>query len=45
MLGKHCIVGSNSVVKGVFPDNCVIVGSPARIIKVFSEEKNCWENI
>ena len=45
LLGSHCIVGSNSVVKGVFPDNCVIVGSPAKIIKVFSKEKNCWEKI
>lgn len=33
VLGKHCIVGSNAVVKGVFPDNSVIAGVPARIIK------------
>lgn len=32
-LGKHCIVGSNAVVKGIYPDNCIIAGVPARIIK------------
>lgn len=43
ILGNHCIVGSNSVVKGVFPDNCVIVGSPAKIIKVYDKERKCWK--
>lgn len=32
-LGKNCIVGANSVVKGNFDDQSVIVGSPARVIK------------
>lgn len=32
-LGKQCIVGANAVVKGEFPDYCVIAGNPARIIK------------
>lgn len=33
ILGDNVIVGANSTVKGVFPDNCVIAGSPAKIIK------------
>lgn len=33
ILGDNVIVGANSTVKGVFPDNCVIAGSPARIIR------------
>lgn len=32
-LGKHCVVGTHSVVKGNFPDYCVLVGCPARVIK------------
>lgn len=32
-IGKHCVVGANSVVTKDVPDYCVVVGSPARIIK------------
>ena len=42
-LGKHCIVGANSYVQGVFPDNCIIVGSPAKILKKFNVELQLWE--
>jgi len=41
-IGKHCTVGANSVVKGVFPDYSVIVGAPARIVKRYSFEKQAW---
>ena len=34
-LGKQCIVGANAVVKGEYPDYCVIAGNPAKIIKYF----------
>jgi len=43
ILGKQCIVGSNSVVRGIFPDYCVIVGTPARIIKRYNEKNMKWE--
>ncbi len=33
VLGDNCIVGAGSVVHGVFPDNVVIAGNPAKIIK------------
>lgn len=33
ILGNSCIVGANSVVTKSFPDNCVIAGCPAKIIK------------
>lgn len=32
-LGKNCVVGANSVVNRSFPDNSVLAGSPAKIIK------------
>ena len=43
ILGKQCIVGSNSVVRGEFPDYCVIAGTPAKILKKFNFETNQWE--
>lgn len=44
-LGNQCIVGANSVVRGTFPDYCVIVGSPAKIVKKYNEETQIWEKI
>ena len=32
-IGNNCIIGAGSVVSGVFPDNVVIAGNPAKIIK------------
>lgn len=32
-LGKNCIVGAGSVVSGTFPDNVILAGNPAKIIK------------
>jgi len=42
-IGNHCVVGANSVVKGVFPDYSIIVGCPARIVKRFNQDTNSWE--
>ena len=41
-LGRHCIVGANAVVKGTFPDYCVLVGAPARIVKRYDLEHCLW---
>ena len=43
ILGKQCIVGANAVVRGTFPDYCVIVGVPARIVKRYDEKTNSWK--
>ena len=32
-IGKHCVIGANSVVTKDVLDYCVAVGSPARVIK------------
>lgn len=44
-LGKQCIIGANSVVKGTFQDNSVIVGNPARIVKRYNQQTGNWEKI
>jgi acetyltransferase-like isoleucine patch superfamily enzyme len=43
LLGRQCIVGSNSVVRGVFPDFSVIVGAPAKVIKRYNPRTSEWE--
>jgi len=41
-IGSNCIVGAGSVVTKSFPDNCVIAGSPAKIITSLDEySKKC----
>lgn len=32
-IGKHCVIGANSVVTKDVPDYCVAVESPAKVIK------------
>ena len=44
-LGKQCIVGSNSVVRGVYPDYSVIAGSPAKIVKRYNFVTKVWEKV
>lgn len=41
-LGRHCIVGTNAVVRGNFPDYCVLVGAPARIVKRYDAASGEW---
>lgn len=33
VIGNSAIIGAGSVVKGIYPNNCVIAGNPARVIK------------
>jgi acetyltransferase-like isoleucine patch superfamily enzyme len=42
-IGKHCVIGANSVVTSDIPDYCVAVGSPARVIKRYNFKTNEWQ--
>ncbi|RPF70549.1 acyltransferase [Aurantiacibacter spongiae] len=37
VIGRDCIVGANSVVRGIFPDGVLIAGTPAKIRKRLTE--------
>ena len=41
-IGKHCVIGANSVVTKDIPDYTVAVGVPAIIIKKYDFEKKEW---
>ncbi len=41
-IGKHCVIGANSVVNHDIPDYCVAAGSPARIIRRYDLETKQW---
>lgn len=43
VLGKQCVVGANSVVRGTFPDYSVIVGVPGRIVKRYCIVDKKWK--
>jgi acetyltransferase-like isoleucine patch superfamily enzyme len=41
-IGKNSVIGANSVVTKDIPAYCVAVGSPAKIIKRYSFERQAW---
>lgn len=41
-IGRHCVVGAHSVVRGDLPDFSVAVGAPARIVKRYDAERRAW---
>lgn len=44
-VGKHCVIGANSVVTKDIPDYCVAVGSPAKIIKRYDITEKRWKDV
>lgn len=41
-LGEHCVVGENSVVTHSFPAYSMVAGSPAKLVKQFSQASGTW---
>lgn len=37
-IGNNVIIGAGSVVSGVIPDNCVVAGNPAKLIRTLDEQ-------
>ena len=44
-VGKHCVIGANSVVVKDIPDYSIAVGSPAVVIKSYNKSTNMWEKV
>lgn len=42
-IGRHCVIGANSVVNLDMPDFTVAVGAPARIIKRYNTRTGAWQ--
>lgn len=41
-IGDGCIIGANAVVKGIFPENSMIAGVPAKIIRKYDSSIRSW---
>ena len=44
-IGKHCVIGANSVVTRDVPDFCVVAGIPAKVIKRYNSGTQQWETV
>lgn len=43
VIGNGCIIGANSVVNKNIPDNCIVAGAPAKILKKYNNSSKKWE--
>jgi acetyltransferase-like isoleucine patch superfamily enzyme len=44
-IGKHCVIGANSVVNKDIPDFSIAAGVPARVIRRYDHEKQSWDRV
>ena len=44
-IGKHCVIGANSVVTKDIPDYSVAAGIPAKVIKRYDFEEEEWVRV
>ena len=44
-VGRHCVIGANSVVINNIPDYSIAVGSPAKVIKKFNHISKTWDKV
>lgn len=42
VIGKHSVIGANSVVTRSVPPYSVVAGNPGRVVKQFDPEKDAW---
>lgn len=42
-IGKHCVIGANSTVRGDVPDYSVVAGNPATVVMYYDFENNVWQ--
>jgi acetyltransferase-like isoleucine patch superfamily enzyme len=42
-VGRHVVVGSNSVVKRSTPDYCVVDGNPAAVVLRYNQDEDQWQ--
>ena len=43
VIGKHSVIGANSLVTRSIPPYSIVLGNPARIVKQFHPENETWE--
>lgn len=44
-IGDGCVIGAHSIVNKDIPAASIAVGSPARVVKQYDWEKNCWVKV
>ncbi|MEK3879584.1 DapH/DapD/GlmU-related protein [Paenibacillus sp. FSL M7-0420] len=44
-VGDGCIIGANSVVNRDIPNNCIVAGTPAKIIKMWDDSFSEWRKV
>lgn len=44
-IGQHAVIGAGSVVTKDVPSYSVVVGNPAKVVKKFDFEINCWVKV
>jgi len=44
-IGVLSIIGANGVVTKSIPDRCIVIGSPAKVIKKWDEDAQQWVSV
>jgi acetyltransferase-like isoleucine patch superfamily enzyme len=44
-IGRHVVIGANSVVRGEIPDNCIAAGNPAVVVKRLDSSVSAAETV